>query len=152
MKRTFYNSSASDELMKAKDATKKNTYLLLDTFARRHIGPDADSTEQMLKALDPPVKSLDEFVKQVLPSDILSSKDLDIDAGPAGSEEGFTESELLARLRTIASQNTIMRSYIGTGYAGTRVPEVIKRNVLEGPGWYTSYTPYQPEISQGAIE
>jgi glycine dehydrogenase len=106
----------------------------------------------MLKALDPPVSSLDEFVKQVLPGDILSSIDLEIDAARTGGEEGFTESQLLARLRTIASQNTVMRSYIGCGYAGTRVPEVIKRNVLEGPGWYTSYTPYQPEISQGRLE
>jgi glycine dehydrogenase len=105
----------------------------------------------MLKALDPPVKSLDEFIKQVLPIDILSSVDLDIEARP-GSEEGYSESELLERLKTIASKNTIMRSYIGCGYAGTRVPEVIKRNVLEGPGWYTSYTPYQPEISQGRLE
>ena len=105
----------------------------------------------MLKALDPPVKSLDEFVKQVLPSNILSSKDLEIQARPGGNE-GYTESQLLARLKTIASKNTIMRSYIGCGYAGTRVPEVIKRNVLEGPGWYTSYTPYQPEISQGRLE
>jgi glycine dehydrogenase len=106
----------------------------------------------MLKALDPPVKSLDEFVKQVLPGDILSSRDLEIDTGKSGGDEGFTESQLLARLRSIASKNTIMRSYIGCGYAGTRVPEVIKRNVLEGPGWYTSYTPYQPEISQGRLE
>jgi glycine dehydrogenase len=133
-------------------AASRGAYLPLDTFARRHIGPSADSTEQMLKALDPPVKSLDDFVKQVLPSDILSSTDLEIDAARSGGEEGFTESQLLARLRTIASKNTIMRSYIGCGYAGTRVPEVIKRNVLEGPGWYTSYTPYQPEISQGRLE
>jgi glycine dehydrogenase len=106
----------------------------------------------MLKALDPPVNSLDDFVKQVLPGDILSNRDLKIDAGKAGGQEGFTESQLLERLRSIASGNTIMRSYIGCGYAGTRVPEVIKRNVLEGPGWYTSYTPYQPEISQGRLE
>lgn len=104
----------------------------------------------MLKALDPPVQSLDEFVKQVLPSDILSASDLEVDAVKGG--DGFTESQLLARLRTIASKNKVMRSYIGCGYAGTRVPEVIKRNVLEAPGWYTSYTPYQPEISQGRLE
>lgn len=65
---------------------------------------------------------------------------------------GYAESQLLARLGVIAQGNKVMRSYIGCGYAGTRVPEVIKRNVLEGPGWYTSYTPYQPEISQGRLE
>ena len=114
----------------------------------------------MLKALDPPASTLDEFVKQVLPGNILSSADLKIDGPPKGSlaetattsEEGYSESQLLARMRTIANKNKIFRSYIGCGYAGTRVPEVIKRNVLEGPGWYTSYTPYQPEISQGRLE
>jgi glycine dehydrogenase len=114
----------------------------------------------MLKALDPPASTLDEFVKQVLPENILSSTDLKIDGPPKGSlaetatinEEGYSESQLLARMRKIANKNKVFRSYIGCGYAGTRVPEVIKRNVLEGPGWYTSYTPYQPEISQGRLE
>ncbi|TVY41982.1 putative glycine dehydrogenase (decarboxylating), mitochondrial [Lachnellula occidentalis] len=152
-RRTFYTSSASDGTNTLPTApVSRGAYLPLDTFARRHIGPDAESTQRMLKALDPPVKSLDEFIKQVLPRDILSSADLEIDAVEAGGEEGFTESQLLARLRSIAGNNKIMRSYIGCGYAGTRVPEVIKRNVLEGPGWYTSYTPYQPEISQGRLE
>jgi glycine dehydrogenase len=152
-KRTFYTSSAKDEAIEPPSAgVPSSAYLPLDTFARRHIGPSADSTGQMLKALDPPVASLDEFVKQVLPADILTTRDLNINAANSGGEEGFTESQLLARLRSIASKNKIMRSYIGCGYAGTRVPEVIKRNVLEGPGWYTSYTPYQPEISQGRLE
>jgi len=114
----------------------------------------------MLKALDPPVKTLDEFVESVVPPAILTARELKID-GPskgtlAGSqplnEEGYSESQLTARLRTIAGKNKILRSYIGCGYAGTRTPEVIKRNVLESPGWYTSYTPYQPEISQGRLE
>ncbi|RDW62095.1 hypothetical protein BP6252_11528 [Coleophoma cylindrospora] len=153
LRRSFYTSSSSDESNTVPSAKLSNgSYPPLDTFARRHIGPSADSTEQMLKALDPPASSLDEFVKQVLPSDILSSKNLGIDASTSEGDAGFTESQLLARLRSIASKNTIMRSYIGCGYAGTRVPEVIKRNVLEGPGWYTSYTPYQPEISQGRLE
>jgi glycine dehydrogenase len=152
-RRTFYTSSTTDESNTSPAAAlSRGAYLPLDTFARRHIGPTADATEQMLKALDPPVNSLDDFVKQVLPGDILSNRDLKIDTGKAGGQEGFTESQLLERLRSIASGNTIMRSYIGCGYAGTRVPEVIKRNVLEGPGWYTSYTPYQPEISQGRLE
>ena len=111
----------------------------------------------MLAALDPPTTTLDAFIKEVLPQDILSSKDLVIDepraqSGDQEGKEGLTESQLIARLKKIASGNKIMRSYIGCGYAGTRVPEVIKRNVLEGPGWYTSYTPYQPEISQGRLE
>ncbi|KAL9102121.1 MAG: hypothetical protein Q9187_009163, partial [Circinaria calcarea] len=111
----------------------------------------------MLEALDPPAASLDEFVRQVLPEDILSARDMEIEGIQQSQEgtataEGFSESQLIARLREIAGKNQIMRSYIGCGYAGTRVPEVIKRNVLEGPGWYTSYTPYQPEISQGRLE
>lgn len=112
----------------------------------------------MLQALDPPVKSLDDFVKQVLPESILTSKDLNVE-GPvpeSGSvpttEGGYSESQLLARLKEIASENKVYKSYIGCGYAGTRVPEVIKRNILENPAWYTSYTPYQPEISQGRLE
>ncbi|MCJ1278011.1 glycine decarboxylase subunit P [Puttea exsequens] len=107
----------------------------------------------MLATLDPPSESLDAFVKEVLPQDILSNRDIDIN-GPAFDHrlEGYTETELIARLRKIAQSNKTMRSYIGCGYAGTKVPEVIKRNVLEGPGWYTSYTPYQPEISQGRLE
>lgn len=159
-KRTFYHSSTEDESIKVKNSPNGDIFASLDSFARRHIGPDSTSTEEMLKALDPPVKSLDEFVEQVLPKDILSSTDLKIDGPKRGGlarkdtamDEGFSETQLLARLQTIANKNKILRSYIGCGYAGTRVPEVIKRNVLEGPGWYTSYTPYQPEISQGRLE
>ncbi|KAF2673207.1 glycine dehydrogenase [Microthyrium microscopicum] len=162
LKRTFYTSSTTD----SGDGTGKDgkpltsVFAPLDTFPHRHIGPSPADTELMLKALDPAVSSLDEFVKQVLPADILSSRDIHIenpansvhegDNGP--SDAGYSESRLLMRLRTIASKNKVLRSYIGCGYSGTRVPEVIKRNVLEGPGWYTSYTPYQPEISQGRLE
>ena len=107
----------------------------------------------MLEKLDPPAGTLDAFVKEVLPATILSTKDIDINGPEFDTRpEGYSETELIARLRNIASGNKIMRSYIGCGYAGTKVPEVIKRNVLEGPGWYTSYTPYQPEISQGRLE
>lgn len=160
-RRPFYSTSVSDktnaEAKTGESSTNSSIFAPLDTFSRRHIGPSPSSTRLMLEALDPPAKSLDEFVKQVLPQDILSGKDLKVDGpttttGRQLSEEGFSESQLIARLRNIASGNKIMRSYIGCGYAGTRVPEVIKRNVLEGPGWYTSYTPYQPEISQGRLE
>lgn len=115
----------------------------------------------MLKQLDPPADSMQTFLDGVLPKSILSARELRI-AGPLvtsegqqdqkSQEEGYTESQLLRRLREIASGNKILRSYIGCGYAGTKVPDVIKRNVLESPGWYTSYTPYQPEISQGRLE
>ena len=159
--RTFYSSSTDDKASKEVNiltsSAKTSIFEPLDTFSRRHIGPSPASTQQMLEALDPPANSLDEFVKEVLPADILSEKDLHVEAqvgrnGRASDQEGLSESQLIVRLRDIASQNKIMRSYIGCGYAGTRVPEVIKRNVLEGPGWYTSYTPYQPEISQGRLE
>lgn len=158
--RTFYSSSTADTNDTTPAKKRGSAFAPLDTFPHRHIGPSADEAKSMLKTLDPPVNSLDEFIKQVVPEDVLSDRDLKID-GPAYRtkdnetafrQEGYTESELLGRLREIADDNSIYRSYIGCGYAGTRTPEVIKRNVLEGPGWYTSYTPYQPEISQGRLE
>lgn len=110
----------------------------------------------MLAALDPPAKSLDDFVKQVIPPDVLSSRDLKItditDPQNKSMEGGLTESELLQDLEKKMSLNKPGISLIGQGYAACKVPEVIKRNVLENPGWYTSYTPYQPEISQGRLE
>ena len=159
-RRPFYSSTAEDKTNSHATifpgSGQSSIFTPLDTFSRRHIGPDPNSIEQMLNALDPPANTLDEFVKEVLPADILSPKDLRIDGPFDGerilSEEGLSESQLIARLRNIASGNKVLRSYIGCGYAGTRVPEVIKRNILEGPGWYTSYTPYQPEISQGRLE
>lgn len=164
LRRPFYSSSIIDNqdgTPKASGGQKPSPFAPLDTFPQRHIGPSTSEAEDMLKVLDPPAETLDEFIKQVLPADILSSRDLHIQ-GPishaAGGkrskldEEGYSESQLLARLKHIASKNKVLRSYIGCGYSGTRVPEVIKRNVLEGPGWYTSYTPYQPEISQGRLE
>jgi glycine dehydrogenase len=129
----------------------------LDTFPRRHIGPSAASTEAMLKVLDPPVKSLDEFVRQVIPADILNSRDLDVgklspEYASGWQTHGVPESAFLKTAKQIMDQNKPGKSFIGQGYYGTKVPEVIKRNVLENPAWYTSYTPYQPEISQGRLE
>ncbi|KAF2167962.1 hypothetical protein M409DRAFT_22106 [Zasmidium cellare ATCC 36951] len=158
--RNFYSSSTSDTTSAEpkQDIPNASLFAPLDTFPRRHIGPTATTAEEMLQALDPPASSLDEFVKQVLPPSILSSRDLKVE-GPmpesgsvATSEGGYSESQLINRLREIASENKVYKSYIGCGYAGTRVPEVIKRNILENPAWYTSYTPYQPEISQGRLE
>ncbi|KAK4958676.1 hypothetical protein LTR28_005393, partial [Elasticomyces elasticus] len=165
-RRTFYTSTTADtrssDPLANNGAAQQSVFTPLDTFPRRHIGPSPSSAERMLQALDPPAKTLDEFVKQVLPADILSSKNIKIEGprdsgrarqqGSVSSQEGFSESQLISRLREIASGNKVYRSYIGCGYAGTRTPEVIKRNVLENPAWYTSYTPYQPEISQGRLE
>ncbi|KAL8707676.1 MAG: hypothetical protein Q9220_007338 [cf. Caloplaca sp. 1 TL-2023] len=151
-RRPFYSSSAADDLNENPANASWQTILNpLDTFPRRHIGPSNNDTQRMLDSLDPPARSLDDFVKEVLPKDILSKYDLQVLDTPDG-QDGFSESQLLARLRQIASENQVMKNYIGCGYAGTRTPEVIKRNVLENPAWYTSYTPYQPEISQGRLE
>ncbi|KAL8770472.1 MAG: hypothetical protein Q9203_003541 [Teloschistes exilis] len=147
-----YASSAADETNQNPDHARWQTILNpLDTFPRRHIGPSKHDAQRMLEKLSPPAKSLDEFVNDVLPKGIASNHDLQVKGTPNG-QDGFSESQLIKRLREIASGNQVMRNYIGCGYAGTRVPEVIKRNVLENPGWYTSYTPYQPEISQGRLE
>ena len=148
--RTFYTDNGQD---KSTGALSLSPLDPLDTFSRRHVGPDPKDVDQMLKQLDPPTSSLDSFVDEVLPADIVSKQNLDIN-GPAfdSRPEGYSETEILVRLREIASKNKVVKSYIGCGYAGTKVPDVIKRNVLENPAWYTSYTPYQPEISQGRLE
>lgn len=157
-KRTFYSSATEDTHSSEPKIDNGNIFEPLDSFPRRHIGPDAESAKQMLRVLDPPAKSLDEFVQQVLPADILSKKDLKVEGPVIGAnvkatqQSGYSESQLLTRLREIANENEVYKSYIGCGYAGTKVPEVIKRNILENPAWYTSYTPYQPEISQGRLE
>ncbi|OTB01831.1 hypothetical protein M426DRAFT_63317 [Hypoxylon sp. CI-4A] len=124
----------------------KSQYADLDTFPRRHIGPDEADTAEMLKALSPPVQNLDEFVRQVVPPNILSSKYLDIPGGPE------SESSLKEKVKEYQSKITVKKSFLGQGYYGTHTPPVIQRNVLENPAWYTSYTPYQPEISQGRLE
>ena len=114
-----------------------------DTFVRRHIGPSPAEVEAMLAKVG--VTSLDELVEETVPASIRLRRDLEI-----GPERG--EHEFLAELRTLARKNRVARSYIGLGYSDTIVPPVILRNVLENPGWYTQYTPYQAEISQGRLE
>ena len=113
-----------------------------DTFARRHNGDNAADTAQMLKALGYP--SLDALVNAAVPPQIRRG-DLNLPAA-AG------ESAALAELRGMAAQNQVFRSLIGMGYCDTLVPGVIQRNIFENPGWYTAYTPYQSEISQGRLE
>ena len=116
----------------------------LDTFARRHIGPNETQRKEMLKTVG--LESLDHLEKEIVPSQIRLNRPLNIPAGGRG------EAEVLAELKSIASQNKVSRSFIGQGYYNTHTPFVILRNITENPGWYTSYTPYQAEISQGRME
>jgi glycine dehydrogenase len=113
------------------------------SFASRHIGPSPEDVDLMLKTVG--VASLDELIAQTVPQDIRQKEPLAL--GPAISEE-----EALVRARQVAGRNTVMVSLIGQGYYGTVLPSVIQRNILENPAWYTAYTPYQPEISQGRLE
>jgi glycine dehydrogenase len=112
-------------------------------FASRHIGPQADERDKMLAALG--LTSLEDLVDQAMPSSIRVERPLALPAP-------LTEAETLARLHDLAAQNRPLRAMIGLGYYGTTTPPVIRRNVLEAPAWYTAYTPYQPEISQGRLE
>jgi glycine dehydrogenase len=114
-----------------------------DTFVRRHIGPNADDVKAMLEAIG--VDSLDELIDQTIPSSIRLREPLKLG-------EPRAEHELLIELKRIASQNKVNRSLIGQGYYDTITPPVILRNILENPGWYTQYTPYQAEIAQGRLE
>jgi glycine dehydrogenase len=112
-------------------------------FAARHIGPRPDDVESMLGALG--YKSLDAFIDAVVPEPIRLRRAL---ALPPGQ----TEAAMLATMRELAGQNKVFRSYLGQGYSNCLVPTVVQRNILENPGWYTAYTPYQAEIAQGRLE
>lgn len=114
-------------------------------FADRHIGTDAPAQKQMLATLGYP--SVDALVDAAIPAGIRLPADAPTTLPPAASEV-----EALAELRTLANRNRVTRPMIGQGYYGTITPSVIQRNVLENPSWYTAYTPYQPEISQGRLE
>src|SRR5712664_3976903 len=113
------------------------------TFVRRHIGPSPRDVAAMMESLG--AKSLSELIGQTLPSSIRQEAPLDLG-------RALSETEALAHMRELASQNQVFTSLIGQGYSGTILPAVIQRNILENPAWYTAYTPYQPEISQGRLE
>src|ERR1700761_3648046 len=120
-------------------------------FADRHIGPDADAISTMLKTIG--VGSLDELAEKALPAGILDA--LSDDGVAPGLDQllpAASEAEALAELRDMADPNTVAVSMIGQGYFDTLTPPVLRRNILENPAWYTAYTPYQPEISQGRLE
>jgi len=114
-----------------------------NAFTRRHIGPGEHETAAMLQALNQP--SLDAFIETVIPAHLRSQRPLELEANR-------TEYEVTTLLRSIAEKNKIYRSLIGMGYSDTITPPVIQRNILENPGWYTQYTPYQAEIAQGRLE
>ncbi len=113
------------------------------SFVRRHVGPDADEVEEMLEVLG--FDSLDSLVDATIPPDIRLERELEL-------PDATDEPHLLGRLREISGRNRVLRSYLGMGYHGTVTPGVILRNILENPAWYTQYTPYQAEISQGRLE
>lgn len=112
-------------------------------FINRHIGPDEAQTQAMLDAVG--AKDLNDLIQQTVPSNILKQT-------PFALANAVSEAETLKRLKSIVSKNIINKSYIGMGYYPNFTPTVIQRNVLENPGWYTAYTPYQPEIAQGRLE
>jgi len=112
-------------------------------FISRHIGPDHDDVAAMLKVVGQP--SLEAMLDTAMPGVIRSERALRLEAAP-------TEQAVVKELRALASRNTVLTQMIGMGYYGTLTPPVVRRNVFEGPAWYTAYTPYQPEISQGRLE
>src|SRR3954468_12755262 len=112
-------------------------------FAYRHIGPRRSDVEEMLELLG--YSSLESFIDAVVPEEIRLRR-------PLALPPGRSEREGLQALRGLAGMNRVFRSYIGRGYAGCFTPQVIQRNVLVNPGWYTAYTPYQAEIAQGRLE
>jgi glycine dehydrogenase len=121
------------------------------SFADRHIGPDADAVAVMLKTIG--VGSLDELADKALPAGILDALNADqVAPGLDQLPPAATEEDALAELRALADTNTVAVSMIGQGYFDTLTPPVLRRNILENPAWYTAYTPYQPEISQGRLE
>src|SRR5512135_713378 len=113
------------------------------SFVRRHIGPSARDAAAMLETVGAP--SIEALVRETLPSSIRQKAPLDLG-------KPLSETEALVHMRKLASNNQVFTSLIGQGYSGTILPAVIQRNILENPAWYTAYTPYQPEISQGRLE
>ena len=137
----------TDNRMLNLDSTRssdKINYLIKDdSFASRHIGPDRDEVDKMLKKLG--FSTLEDLIKQTVPSTIRLDRSLNV---PTAS----SENKAVDQLKQIAAKNKIFRSYIGMGYYDCITPPVIARNILENPGWYTAYTPYQAEIAQGRLE
>src|SRR3954464_5136363 len=139
----FETLSAVKTSNPTKAATPGNSLAWSDRFVHRHIGPNEEETQAMLKVCG--FGSLEKMIDTAVPDQIRLKRPLNLPA--SRSEQG-----LLNELKKIASRNQLFRSYIGTGYYDCITPPVIQRNVLENPGWYTQYTPYQAEIAQGRLE
>src|SRR3954451_21617453 len=123
--------------------TRSTTISPADSFVPRHVGPSEAEVAEMLAEIG--YASLDELIDATIPAAIRFRR-------PLAIHGGRSEHEALAAMRAIANKNRIFRSYLGYGYHDTLTPPVIQRNILENPGWYTAYTPYQAEISQGRLE
>ena len=123
--------------------TRDTTISHADSFIPRHVGPSEAEVAEMLALLG--YATLDELIDATIPEPIRLRR-------PLAIHDRRSEHEALAAMRAIARKNRIFRSYLGYGYHDTLTPPVIQRNVLENPGWYTAYTPYQAEISQGRLE
>ncbi len=114
-----------------------------DSFALRHIGPRKNDLSEMLKTIG--AESMEQLINETIPNDIRLKNDLVLDAA-------MSEQEFLEHINELAEKNQVFKSYIGLGYHAANIPAVIQRNILENPGWYTAYTPYQAEIAQGRLE
>ena len=116
----------------------------MSEFHKKHIGPSQKEIDEMLQYLN--CDSLNDLLEKIVPKNILDIDDISI------GNDVFSENDILNHVKNIGSNNNVHRSLIGQGYYDTITPNVILRNILENPGWYTQYTPYQPEISQGRLE
>ncbi|MEO0645705.1 MAG: aminomethyl-transferring glycine dehydrogenase [Cyanobacteria bacterium J06650_10] len=141
------STAGSSTAVEPKVTSDWRNQLQRDRFAERHLGLDDKDVAQMLKVLG--FESVDALMSAAVPAGIRLSEPLAVDAA---LKEGLSETEALEKIKAIAAQNQVYRSYIGMGYYNCVTPAVIQRNILENPGWYTQYTPYQPEISQGRLE
>jgi len=145
LRRSTARAVASRQNRTSATVTATHDFLLpTDTFAMRHLGPSPAAVQEMCKTIG--VKDLQDLMAQTIPAEVMRDKNLEVTDGKLG------EAGSLAYLKSILSKNVIAKNFIGQGYHGTHVPGVVQRNLLENPGWYTAYTPYQAEISQGRLE
>lgn len=147
VKRWMQTNVSSSNYTEVYEAKPSDLDRPLDEFARRHLGPSPKDLERMLKTVG--FGDLNSFVESVVPKNVLKKRTLQLEA----PERGYSEMEMIEHLKELGRENQYeVKNLIGKGYYGTILPPVIMRNVLESPEWYTSYTPYQPEISQGRLE